>query len=140
MIVCLCDTHFSYGTETRHSLSRECKMLVLTRKPNEKICIGDSITITVLRMKGNAVRLGIEAPDSCNILRGELVFEQENAEASSEDEPSFTPTVSLTRVARAKRSTGAMEAWPVEKNKQATELGVSASAKVAKPAACGWEI
>ncbi len=37
-------------------------MLVLTRKQNEKIQIGDQITITVLRMKGKAVRLGIEAP------------------------------------------------------------------------------
>ncbi len=50
-------------------------MLVLTRKQNEKIQIGDQITITVLRMKGKAVRLGIEAPDDVNVLRGELVFE-----------------------------------------------------------------
>ena len=34
-------------------------MLVLTRKQNEKIRIGDSITITVLRMKGKSIRLGI---------------------------------------------------------------------------------
>ena len=37
-------------------------MLVLTRKYQEKIRIGENITITVLRMKGKAVRLGIEAP------------------------------------------------------------------------------
>ena len=40
-------------------------MLVLTRKYQEKIRIGDNITITVLRMKGKAVRLGIEAPTEC---------------------------------------------------------------------------
>ncbi len=50
-------------------------MLVLTRKQNEKIRIGENITITVVRMKGKSVRLGIEAPKSVNVLRGELVFE-----------------------------------------------------------------
>jgi carbon storage regulator len=50
-------------------------MLVLTRKQNEKIRIGDSITITVLRMKGKSIRLGIEAPHSVNVFRGELAFE-----------------------------------------------------------------
>ena len=52
-------------------------MLVLTRKQNEKIRIGDSITITVLRLKGKAIRLGIEAPHDVNILRGEVAFELE---------------------------------------------------------------
>ena len=50
-------------------------MLVLTRKQNEKICIGNEVTITVLRTKGKAVRLGIEAPAQISILRGELVRE-----------------------------------------------------------------
>jgi carbon storage regulator len=50
-------------------------MLVLTRKQNEKIRIGPSITITVLRMKGKAVRLGIEAPQDVSVIRGELCFE-----------------------------------------------------------------
>jgi carbon storage regulator len=50
-------------------------MLVLTRKQQEKIRIGDSITITVLRTKGKAVRLGIEAPADVPVIRGELVFD-----------------------------------------------------------------
>jgi carbon storage regulator len=50
-------------------------MLVLTRKQSEKIRIGNDITITVLKMKGKAVRLGIEAPAHINVLRGELVIE-----------------------------------------------------------------
>lgn len=50
-------------------------MLVLTRKYQEKIRIGDSITITVFRVKGNAVRLGIEAPGNITILRGELAWD-----------------------------------------------------------------
>ena len=50
-------------------------MLVLTRKYQEKIRIGGNITITVLRTKGKAVRLGIEAPSDVPVIRGELLFE-----------------------------------------------------------------
>ena len=56
-------------------------MLVLTRKYQEKIRIGDNITITVLRTKGKAVRLGIEAPSTVPVIRGELQFEDESAAA-----------------------------------------------------------
>ena len=47
-------------------------MLVLTRKIQEQIQIGDNITITILRMKGQAVRVGIDAPKDIRICRGEL--------------------------------------------------------------------
>jgi carbon storage regulator len=47
-------------------------MLVLTRKPGEKIIIGDNITITVVEAIGNKIRIGIEAPDDVRILRSEL--------------------------------------------------------------------
>ena len=59
-------------------------MLVLTRKQNEKIRIGENITITVLRMKGKAVRLGIEAPHDLNVIRGELAFEVSDGEVLEE--------------------------------------------------------
>lgn len=48
-------------------------MLILSRKMDESIVIGEAVTIKVLGMKGGEVRLGIEAPDSVKILRGELV-------------------------------------------------------------------
>lgn len=47
-------------------------MLVLTRKQKETIKIGDNITITILRMKGQTVRVGIEAPRDVRVVRGEL--------------------------------------------------------------------
>ena len=47
-------------------------MLVLTRKPSESIRIGDRITVTVLEVLGNRVRLGIDAPREIPVLRGEL--------------------------------------------------------------------
>ena len=67
-------------------------MLVLTRKYQEKIRIGDNITITVLRMKGKAVRLGIEAPMEVPVVRGELSFNDEAAES----QPAEQEKVSLT--------------------------------------------
>jgi carbon storage regulator CsrA len=62
-------------------------MLVLTRKYQEKIRIGNDITITVLRTKGKAVRLGIEAPPTVPVIRGELKFE--NEAGSIEAEPAM---------------------------------------------------
>lgn len=47
-------------------------MLVLSRKAKERIEIGNDITVTVVKIKGNAVRVGIEAPDDVHIRRGEL--------------------------------------------------------------------
>jgi carbon storage regulator CsrA len=69
-------------------------MLVLTRKQSESIRIGDSITITVLRMKGKSVRLGIQAPHELTVIRGELAFDQDGeeeavAEADEVEEPTF---------------------------------------------------
>jgi len=51
-------------------------MLVLSRKPNEEILIGENIKITVLKVKGNTVRIGIEAPQSVKVKRGELPANQ----------------------------------------------------------------
>lgn len=59
-------------------------MLVLTRKIDESITIGNLITISVLEVKGNQVRLGIEAPKDIPINRTEI-FEKimsENIKAS----------------------------------------------------------
>ena len=47
-------------------------MLVLTRKVDEKIVIGD-IVVTVIEIRGDRVRLGIDAPRSVNIMRSELL-------------------------------------------------------------------
>ena len=56
-------------------------MLVLSRKLSQQILIGSDITITVVRIEGNHVRLGIEAPPGVSILRQELVALQNPKEA-----------------------------------------------------------
>lgn len=50
-------------------------MLVLSRRPLEVVCIGDSIRVTVVRIGPNTVRLGIEAPEDMNIVREELLLQ-----------------------------------------------------------------
>ena len=47
-------------------------MLVLSRKERERIRLGDSIVLTIVRVSGDRVRLGIEAPEDMIVLREEL--------------------------------------------------------------------
>jgi len=47
-------------------------MLVLSRKQAERIRLGDSIVVTIVRVSGDKVRLGIEAPPDVIVLRDEL--------------------------------------------------------------------
>jgi len=47
-------------------------MLILTRRPKESIIINDDITITLLEIKGNQVRLGINAPREVSVHREEI--------------------------------------------------------------------
>jgi carbon storage regulator CsrA len=47
-------------------------MLVLTRKLDEQIRIGQDVTITIVKLRGNTVRIGIEAPRGVDVRRGEL--------------------------------------------------------------------
>ena len=52
-------------------------MLALSRKPGEKVVIGNDITLTVVEVKGNRVRLAFDAPDQVRILRSELACRQD---------------------------------------------------------------
>ena len=48
-------------------------MLVLTRKLMEKLYIGDDVCVTIVRLEGGQVRLGIEAPREVSVVRAELI-------------------------------------------------------------------
>ena len=47
-------------------------MLVLSRKPGEQIVIGNDIRITLVEVRGNRIKIGIEAPDDVAVFRSEL--------------------------------------------------------------------
>jgi len=53
-------------------------MLVLTRKIGEKVMIGNDVTVTILGLFGNHVRLGINAPKSVDIHREEIYVKIQN--------------------------------------------------------------
>lgn len=55
-------------------------MLVLTRKPNQSIMIGDDIEISVLSVVGEKVRIGIHAPQDVAVFRTEIYVELEHGE------------------------------------------------------------
>ena len=59
-------------------------MLILTRRVGETLMIGDEVTITVLGVKGNQVRLGVNAPKDVAVHREEI-FERIRAEESAKD-------------------------------------------------------
>lgn len=60
-------------------------MLVLTRKPNQQIYIGDNIVINIAGVQGDNVRIAIDAPGDMKIYRGEIytAIRQENTAAAA---------------------------------------------------------
>lgn len=66
-------------------------MLILTRRVGETLMIGDSVTVTVLGVKGNQVRLGITAPRDVTVHREEIFQrihpESDTAAAVPKDKP-----------------------------------------------------
>ena len=58
-------------------------MLVLSRKEGEQLLIGDNIVLTVNRISGNRVAIGIEAPREVRIVRGELERHEVSAAGSA---------------------------------------------------------
>lgn len=53
-------------------------MLILTRRVGETLTIGDDVKVTVLGVKGNQVRIGVEAPKHVAVLREELTDRARN--------------------------------------------------------------
>ncbi len=58
-------------------------MLVLSRKPTESICIGDNVFVTVLSIRGNHVKIGIEAPAGALVHRKEVQVRIEAARSDA---------------------------------------------------------
>jgi carbon storage regulator CsrA len=61
------------STHNHRSATEAPTMLVLSRKINERILIGDSIVLTIVQVQGSTVRIGIEAPPEVAIVREELL-------------------------------------------------------------------
>lgn len=71
-------------------------MLVLSRKKSQSIRIGDDIKIKVIDVKGDRVRIGIDAPADIRVMREELFDSDPSASSeSSEEQPSPDPLVAV---------------------------------------------
>jgi len=67
-------------------------MLILTRRVGETLMVGDSIRLTVLGVKGNQVRIGINAPKDVAVHREEIWLRiQSNADNATETQPAASP-------------------------------------------------
>ncbi|HVF17709.1 MAG TPA: carbon storage regulator CsrA [Steroidobacteraceae bacterium] len=62
-------------------------MLILTRRPGESIQVGEDIEISVLEIRGNQVRLGINAPADVLVLRSELLEAKPQADVDQPASP-----------------------------------------------------
>jgi carbon storage regulator len=72
-------------------------VLIITRRPGERIMLGDDITVHVMEIVGNSARIGIEAPKSLPVYREEIwaAVKEENQASATAD------TESLPKPARA---------------------------------------
>ncbi len=101
-------------------------MLVLTRKPGEKILIGDDIVITVLDARGESIRIGIDAPRGVKIQRDEVLraVTEANLEAARADSAAE---------ARILASLGLTPAAPPAPVAQETDAATAAATPAPRP-------
>jgi carbon storage regulator len=77
-------------------------MLVLSRRVGESVVIGDDVTVTVLEVRGDVVRIGIDAPRSVAVNRAELL-----AEVANTNQAASTPAEdAIANLAEALRKRG----------------------------------
>ena len=77
-------------------------MLILSRKINEKVVIGDDITVSIIEVRGDQVRLGIDAPKKVKVFRQEVfdAIKAENRAAS--ESAAVIPQVNFGNASREK--------------------------------------
>ncbi|MBX3414764.1 MAG: carbon storage regulator [Pirellulales bacterium] len=87
-------------------------MLVLTRKLKEQIRVGNEITITILRVSGKSVRVGIEAPREVRVVRAELPMLEETIDETEESAEEVVPALVVRAAGRRGPKTDAASSTP----------------------------
>lgn len=96
------EVEFSLGTPGKSSLNPntamslgQAGMLVLSRKKDESIVIGDNISISIVEIRGDKVRLGIDAPRDVSVHRREVYDAIKRKEAEDAERPDTTDETDL---------------------------------------------
>ena len=102
-------------------------MLVLTRSPSQEIRIGHDIIVRVLDVKGDRVRIGIDAPNEVSVHRQEVYLEIErtNQDATQISEPGLAGVLDLAR--EKNQSQGKQEQKGSQPTLRTAPLGPSGS-------------
>ena len=79
-------------------------MLVLTRKVNQSITLGQNIRVTILSVEGDRVSIGIDAPRDVRIFRSELIEDTVSANKESQDSVYFSPAALKKKIAANKKN------------------------------------
>lgn len=74
-------------------------MLILSRKTNQKILIGDDIELTIIEVRGDQVKIGVNAPKAVKVFREEIYQEiqNENKAALVKDTKPILPNLNLKK-------------------------------------------
>lgn len=110
-------------------------MLILTRKAGQSFYIGDGVKVTIVEVKGNQIRVGIEAPKELRIYREEIYNQilEENRKAALGGESVGADLDSLSAAWKGKVGTGGAPLVP--KVKAVTAAGVPSNDTVGMPKA-----
>lgn len=68
-------------------------MLIITRRPGQKIVLGDDVTVEVIEVSGQTVRIGIQAPRSVPVYREEIWSAVKDENAAAAEAPADLPEV-----------------------------------------------
>ncbi|HOX47834.1 MAG TPA: carbon storage regulator CsrA [Spirochaetales bacterium] len=73
-------------------------MLILSRRVNEKIVIGDDVVVSIIEVRGDQVKIGIEAPRSVKVFRQEVfnAIQEENRRAAAAASTAELPSIDLS--------------------------------------------
>lgn len=120
-------------------------MLVLSRTTRQQLVIDGQITITILEIKGRRARIGIEAPDTVRIIRGELAFDPPSGATKADTDatttplpracgtnptsPVATPSAAAPRSSQTARSSGVVSEWRVPAERTAGASSATAGTK-----------
>lgn len=91
-------------------------MLILTRRVGETIVIGDDVIVTVLGIKGNQVRIGINAPKDVTVHREEI-YQRIQQEKNTTVAPATTPPSSVTSTGSGETTTITIKKRKEKENK-----------------------